>query len=491
MNAMENRVFHEWHRLNDLPENWRDFCREDLAAARLQWTSDRSLIHDKAKLQQLQEDLALRWAIETGIIERLYTVDRGITVQILEAGLDALGQFHARGKISRDARAMIADHHQALEIVMDLVGGKRHLTKSHIKELHHCLTRSQKTCESVNSFGSRIDVPLLKGEWKEKPNNPLRPDGTIHEYCPPEFVLDEIEELLRLHRTHADICPEVEAAWLHHRFTQIHPFQDGNGRVARALTAGVFLRADCLALVVRDEEHKERYLDALEMADGGDLKPLVDLFADIQINDLNEAIGSLRQLRGKTLVDIVDTIAKRARRRQDSSQQRANELMDRLNSVAYTKALEVADEIRRSFHQSGVKLEAHVQEDEYGTRHWWTRQIVACARKWGYYADLHKPRRWVALKLRMPGLEEKETKFVISLHAVGRAADLHAASAFLARPLESEGDAASGGWDCHVVAEPALRFRVEYVQAEDIEARFRGWLKRVIEAGLSDWGDNI
>jgi len=54
----------------------------------------------------------------------------------------------------------------------------------------------------------------------------------------------------------------------------------------------------------------------------------------------------------------VDTIAKRARRRQDSSQQRANELMDRLNSVAYTKALEVADEIRRSFHQSGVKLEA-------------------------------------------------------------------------------------------------------------------------------------
>jgi len=22
--------------------------------------------------------------------------------------------------------------------------------------------------------------------------------------------------------------PEIEAAWLHHRFTQIHPFQDGN-----------------------------------------------------------------------------------------------------------------------------------------------------------------------------------------------------------------------------------------------------------------------
>ena len=34
---------------------------------------------------------------------------------------------------------------------------------------------------------------------------------------------------------------EVEAAWLHHRFTQIHPFEDGNGRVARALASLVFI----------------------------------------------------------------------------------------------------------------------------------------------------------------------------------------------------------------------------------------------------------
>ena len=33
---------------------------------------------------------------------------------------------------------------------------------------------------------------------------------------------------------------EIEATWLHHRFTQIHPFQDGNGRVARALASLVF-----------------------------------------------------------------------------------------------------------------------------------------------------------------------------------------------------------------------------------------------------------
>lgn len=90
----------------------------------------------------------------------------------------------------------------------------------------------------------------------------------MHEYCPPE---DEINRLLAWHAEHgaAGVCPEVEATWLHHRFAQIHPFEDGNGRVARALAAAVFLR-------------------------GGYLRPLVDLLADIQLADLAEALAFAR-----------------------------------------------------------------------------------------------------------------------------------------------------------------------------------------------------
>ena len=39
----------------------------------------------------------------------------------------------------------------------------------------------------------------------------------------------------------------------------------------------------------------EPYLDALEAADDGDLKPLVDLFADIQAADLGDALTLVRQ----------------------------------------------------------------------------------------------------------------------------------------------------------------------------------------------------
>ena len=44
----------------------------------------------------------------------------------------------------------------------------------------------------------------------------------------------------------------MEAAWLHHRFVQIHPFQDGNGRIARALSTLIFVKAGWFPLVVRD-----------------------------------------------------------------------------------------------------------------------------------------------------------------------------------------------------------------------------------------------
>ena len=259
--AEQPPIAHKWEPITDLPDNWQDLCRPDLHAVHRQWLAERKLIKDETKLLRLQERLYTLWAVETGIIERLYTVDRGVTIQILEAGMEALAQFHEDQLISADAEAMIQDQRAALDMVMDLIGTEdRELTPFAIKELQQRLTLSQETCEAENQFGKVVRVPLRKGEWKLQPNNPRRPDGTMHEYCPPEQVQGEIERLLAWRARHEalDVCPEVEAAWLHHRFAQIHPFQDGNGRVARALTGMVFLKEGYLVLVVRDEEHRER-----------------------------------------------------------------------------------------------------------------------------------------------------------------------------------------------------------------------------------------
>ena len=479
-------ISHKWERIEDLPANWHDLCRPDLHAVHGQWISDRGLVKDPAKSKVFQEQLAMRWAIETGVIERLYTVDRGVTVQILEAGLEALGRFHAKGRLSPTARALIADQRAALEMVMDVVGGTRDLTAFSIKEMHQRLTLSQETSEAEDQFGKIMKVPLLKGDWKEQSNNPRRPDGSIHEYCPPEFVQEEIAQLLTWRNEHVDVCPEVEAAWFHHRFVQIHPFQDGNGRVARALTSAGFLKADHLVLVIRDTEHREIYLDALAAADSGDLKPLADLFADIQIGDLQEAMKSIRSLRGETMVKVTDSIAERVRRRKEASQQRAVGIMDDLLQIAGVRLEEAAAELQRAL---GADVSTDVFTNDDDQQDWWSWQIIEAAQKHRYYVDLDRPRRWVSLRLSLPEVEKEKTSLIISLHAVGRAADLHAVTAFLTNPL-SEGFG-SNRWECEVIAEHPFRFRAETAKLESAGRRFRDWLKTTIENGLSSWGERL
>ena len=80
----------------------------------------------------------------------------------------------------------------------------------------------------MDSQGRSIKIPLIKGDWKQRANYPVR-DGITYTYCPPEQVSSEMDRLVHLHHQHRrDGAPsDVQAAWLHHRFTQIHPFQDG------------------------------------------------------------------------------------------------------------------------------------------------------------------------------------------------------------------------------------------------------------------------
>src|SRR5262249_34337252 len=95
---------------------------------------------------------------------------------------------------------------------------------------------------------------------------------------------------------------EVEAAWLHHRFSQIHPFADGNGRVARAIASLVFIKAGWFPLIVKREDWA-RYIEALEKADDDDLRPLVALFVEAQRTALIQATEIAYDVRPITTAD--------------------------------------------------------------------------------------------------------------------------------------------------------------------------------------------
>ncbi len=59
---------------------------------------------------------------------------------------------------------------------------------------------------------------------------------------------------------------------MHVALTAIHPFTDGNGRVARAVASAVLQQAIGLPLLIYADQ-RERYIRSLEAADNGNVRP--------------------------------------------------------------------------------------------------------------------------------------------------------------------------------------------------------------------------
>ncbi len=443
------------------------------------WRRERGDLARRPATDAFGERMARWWAIETGIIERLYDVSEGITLQLVEHGFEASLIPHGESSIpAAELVAILRDHREALDLVMDLVGGTRPLSLGWIKEVHALLTRHQPTTDAVDSLGQWVKAPLRRGEWKVAPNNPLTADGAIHEYCPPEQVQGEMERLLEIHASLP--APEVRAAWLHHAFTQIHPFQDGNGRVARALASIDFIKAGLFPLLVRRDE-RERYIGALREADAGELRPLVAYFADVQQAMLRRAIGEAQGVieAQRGLEGVLAAAAARRRQRTDAAAERRL-LVERMGALIgeAARVLEATgEEVRRQVQGIDVRP---VERAGEGTRHSFREQIVELGRLHGYRVDLSEPREWARLQLRDGGV----TDIVVAVHLIGNPSP-GAGVAVIFVEHRDVGEPAGSHAPLTAASEPLL------LSADEPEAaqrrRFVGWLEMGRNAALAEW----
>ncbi|MDR1871249.1 MAG: Fic family protein [Deltaproteobacteria bacterium] len=190
-----------------------------------------------------------------------------------------------------DPALFLQSHNDIMTGIYEDVRSRTPISRYMIRCMHVMFTEFQDYSPGVDSLGRRVRVPLRKGLFKRFPNNPVRPDGLTHEYCPPPQVDSEIDNLLRLHDEHVakNVPVDVEAAWFHHCFVQIHPFQDGNGRMARALASLIYIKAGYPPPVVT-LKGKPDYLKALDAANQGDLKPFVDYLASLVVKQTKRCL---------------------------------------------------------------------------------------------------------------------------------------------------------------------------------------------------------
>ncbi|MCL1467954.1 Fic family protein [Argonema galeatum] len=487
----------EWQPIDDLPQNWQAMASSELPPLVTVWNEQADRLRESGAFKAFMAKMRREIAIETGIIERLYTIDRGITRLLIEQGIDeALIPHGATDRPPKEVIALIRDQEAAVEGLFDFVGGQRSLTSFYIKQLHQVLTGNQATTEAiVPSTGEIIRIPLLRGEWKKWPNNPLRPDGKIHEYSPPEQVASEIDNLIQWHYQHqqSQVAPEVEAAWLHHRFTQIHPFQDGNGRVARCLGSLVFIQAGWFPLVLTRDD-RFAYIAALEEADGGDLSSLINLFAESQKQGFIRSLSLSGQVLSETRQtrSILESITETLKQRQSASIsercKKAEEYAATLFDVAFRRFQYLSAEIKIAL--QNVVPDANIYANKASAtdeRSYYHRyQIIEVAKKQRYFANLQSYNSWVRLAIEM----ESRTEMLLSFHVLGREhlGILVCSACAYRKDSTEEGEANIN--DIQPLTESPFQFSYAD-EVNHLQERFSKWLEEAIVTGLEYWRKDI
>lgn len=243
------------------------------------WNSYTALLADLKKsspevLKESQDIVERAAAVDTGALEGLYETDRGFTFTVAKEAV--LWEVTVQKEKGEKVLGYIKAQLEAYEYILDIATKQTPLTEKAIRELHEVMCRNQETYQVYTLVGPQ-ERKLSKGQYKVDPNHVLGRDGNYHAYAPVDGTPMEMRRLVlelqseEFQKAH----PVLQASYAHYAFVLIHPFADGNGRVARALASIYTYRDQSVPLLILSEK-REEYLNALADADADNYQPFVD-----------------------------------------------------------------------------------------------------------------------------------------------------------------------------------------------------------------------
>jgi len=408
---------------------------DDLAPS---WFRKRDQLKEGSnEYEEFLNKLKRQHAIETGIVEKLYDLKEGITQTFIKEGFVESYLQHGDTNIPpKQLISYLKDHFDAIDFVFDVVKQSRQITKGFILELHQLITQHQNTTDAVDSLGRIGKVELLKGQFKKFENNPKRTDGTIFLYCPPIHVESEIDKLIAIYTDLEErkIKPVIISAWFHHAFTQIHPFQDGNGRLARLLASLILIRHGLFPFTVKGIE-KKKYIDSLELADNNEPQNLIDYFCEVEKRNIEEVLNLKLDtpVSKKSLEEVTDVFTQKLGTwKQGLQKDRLTKINEnRIKIFQYCNSVlnETVNELHKKISKDMAEIYLNKSFPESDNYYWFSHQIVDYARMHNYFFNRTLPRGW--FKVAFVLSKERQYQLVISIHHYGYDDSTLAVGAFL------------------------------------------------------------
>ncbi len=215
-------------------------------------------------------------AFDTGVLEGLYEEDAGFTLTAMQMASTFEALLQDKGN---DVEQLFAGHLQGYELALDVATKAHPLTQKLIREIHEVTTAGQQVYTVYTEVGQQ-QVKLPRGAYKTNRNHVREASGRLHAYAPVDLVEPEMQKIVEATRSaeFEDAHPAAQAAYVHHSITAVHPFADGNGRVARAVASIYYFRSISLPLVIFGGQ-RQGYLASIRAADRGDVQRFVEYIA--------------------------------------------------------------------------------------------------------------------------------------------------------------------------------------------------------------------
>jgi len=227
---------------------------------------------------RLKKQMMIEYTYNSNAIEG-NTLTLRETQLVIEEGITVGGKSIAETLEAKN-------HPEAIEFVEKLVEAKSELTEDVVLQVHKLIMAN--VAEDAGQYRT-TGVRITGASFMPPPSSQVRP---------------RMNELLKWLKENPDERTPIEvAAVFHHRFVQIHPFSEGNGRAARLLMNAILMKNGYPFIAIVSNLDRPKYLRTLMEADLGNTSSFVNFVARCVERALDTYLDALEEPELLTLAE--------------------------------------------------------------------------------------------------------------------------------------------------------------------------------------------